>query len=198
MAPLSPERLARVRSWLAGLGCEVAFASESADLRGEFSPPVAGDLVNPATGATVERVGFAVDPEGALRLCEPACVRPLPARGWSLLRSLGEWCAEIQAFLDKRFGEAEAACEELLGRGFDAEVNPQTLEASVHLEIEGLGRARLVCSGGRLEGRWLDTFAGETQPLDAFSCLLAEASDPVALELRITSHVKREPPQPLS
>jgi hypothetical protein len=198
MAPLSPERLARVRSWLAALGCKVGFFSESEELRGEFSPPVVGDLANPATGATLERVGFAVDPEGVLHLCEPACVRALPARSWSRVRSLGEWCAEIQAFLDKRFGEAEAACEELLCRGFDAEVNPQTLEASVHLAIEGLGLAQLVCTGGRLEGRWLDMLASETQPLDAFSCLLTEASDPVALELRITSHVKREPPQPLS
>ncbi len=196
MPPASTERLPPVGRWLAALGCEVALAAESPELCGGFSPPVAGDLLNPATGATLERVGFAVDCEGALHFHEPACLRAIPARSGSLVRSLGEWCVELQAFLDKRFGEAEAACEELLGRGFDAEVSPQTLETCVHLEIEGLGRARLVCSGGRLEGRWLDTFAGETQPLDAFACLLAEASDPVALELRITSHVNREPPRP--
>jgi hypothetical protein len=188
--------LSRARSWLAGLGCEVAFASESEGLRGEFSPPSEGDLVNPASGATLGRVGFAVDAEGTLHLCEPACVRAFPARRASLVRSLGEWCAEIQAFLDKQFGEADAACEELLGRGFDVEVNPQTLEASVQLEIEGLGRARLACSEGRLAGRWLDVLGGQTHPLDAFSCSLAEAGDPVDLELRITTHVKREPARP--
>jgi hypothetical protein len=196
MRPFSSELLSRVRRWLAGLGCEIGPAPEGAELRGEFSPPVAGDLVNPATGATVERVVFTVDAEGALHVCEPACLRALPARNGSLVRSLGEWCAELQAFLDKRFGEAEAACEELLGRGFDAEVSPQTLETCVHLEIEWLGRARLACSGGRLEGRWLDGFAGGTQPLDAFSCLLVEASDPAALELRIASHLERELPRP--
>jgi hypothetical protein len=192
MQPQSAERLPRMRRWLAGLGCEVGFASETAELRGEFRPPVAGDLVNPATGATLERVAFTVDAEGWLHLSEPACLRAIPARSGSLVRSLGEWCAEIQAFLDKRFGEAEAACEELLGRGFDAEVSPQTLETCVHLEIEGLGRARLVCSGGRLEGRWLDTFVGETRPLD-FSCTLGEASGPEDLERRITGHVGRVP-----
>jgi hypothetical protein len=185
--------LPRLRSALAGLGCEIAPAPEGAGLRGEFRPPVAGDLVNPATGATLERVGFRVDAQGWLHLCEPACLRALPARSASLVRSLGEWCAELQGLLDKRFGEAEAACDELLGRGFDAEVSPQTLETCVHLEIEGLGRARLVCSAGRLQGRWLDTFAGGTLPLDAFSCSLGEAPDPRALELRITSHERREP-----
>jgi hypothetical protein len=193
MRPFSSELLPRVRRWLAGLGCELGPSTESEELHGEFSPPSAGDLVNPATGATVERVAFAVDAEGLLHVCEPACLRALPARSWSLVRSLGEWCAELQAFLDKRFGEAEAACEELLGRGLDAEVSPQTLETCVHLEIEGLGRAQLVCRGGRIEGRWLDGLAGGTQPLDAFSCPLAEASDPVALELRVTSHVARGP-----
>jgi hypothetical protein len=193
MHPPSADRLPRLRSWLAGLGCEVASASEGAELHGEFRPPVAGDLVNPATGATLERVGFTVDAEGWLHLCEPDCLRALPARSALRMRSLGEWCAEIQGFLDKRFGEAEAACEELLGRGFDAEVSPQTLETGVHLEIEGLGRARLVCSAGRLEGRWLDTFAGETRPLGAFSCTLGEVSGPEALERRITDHVDRGP-----
>jgi hypothetical protein len=192
-APLAHEKLARARSWLAGLGCEVAFASESDDLRGEFSPPARGDLVNPASGATIERVGFAVDGAGELHLCEPACVRKLPARSWSLVRSLGEWCAEIQIVLDKQYAEAQAACDELLGRGFDAEVNPQTLEACVQLDIEGVGRAHLVCVGGRVEGRWLDDLAGHTRSLDAFACPLSEAGDPIDLELRITHLVKREP-----
>ena len=101
MHPPSADRLPRLRSWLAGLGCEVASASEGAELHCEFRPPVAGDLVNPATGATLERVGFTVDAEGWLHLCEPACLRALPARGALRMRSLGEWCAEIQGFLDK-------------------------------------------------------------------------------------------------
>lgn len=190
--PPSPPTLAQVRGWLAGLGCQVAVADRGGDLRGEFSPPGVGALMNPASGATIDRVRFAVDPEGALRLTEPACVRELPARSWRLVRSLGEWCAEIQSFLDKRLAEAEAACEELRGRGLDAEVDLATLEAGLELSIEGLGFARLACAAGLVEGRWLDSLSGRTRSLDTFSCRLGEVDDLPDLELRICEHVKRD------